>query len=172
MLLDGFPPDLGGMSIGQLEGYVAGVLVCPETIPPSEWLTMVWGGDGAPEEYVTIYEADEISGDMLWGSWINCFERAVRLRADAWERIASDGEEEAAVALFMIDEMHAIDMGRSNLTEEAIDDLDRTASDLISAFVRTLRAWPASRRPDGGSAPGSNVVAFSVRNRTQDKSGS
>ena len=46
-LMDGLPPDLGGMSIGQLEGYVAGILVCPETIPPSEWLPAVWDGDGA-----------------------------------------------------------------------------------------------------------------------------
>ena len=176
------------MSIGQLEGYVAGVLVCPETIPQAEWLPVVWGGDGvsafgsdweagvaartildhydrvsrivdsAPEEYVTIYKTDENSGEMLWGPWVNGFERAMRLRADAWERIASCGEEEAAAALFMIDAMHAIDMGRSDLTEEAIDDLDRTASDLIPAFVRTLRAWSASRRPGGASAPGSNVV--------------
>lgn len=77
------------MSIGQLEGYVAGILVCPETIPPSEWLPAVWDGDGAsalrsgwvagvaaratldhydgvsrivdgaPEHFVTIYDSDK-----------------------------------------------------------------------------------------------------------------
>ena len=41
-LLDGLPPDLGAMSIGRLEGYAAGTLVCPGTIPPSQWLPVVW----------------------------------------------------------------------------------------------------------------------------------
>ena len=68
--------------------------------------------DGAQENFVTIYETDENSGEMLWGPWINGFERAMRSRADAWEGIASCGEEEAASAISMIDAMHAIDMGR------------------------------------------------------------
>ena len=35
------------MSIGQVDGYVAGIAVCPEAIAPSEWLPPVWGGAGA-----------------------------------------------------------------------------------------------------------------------------
>ena len=44
--------------------------------------------DGAPEHFVAIYDSDENSGEILWGPWINGFERAIRLRADAWERVA------------------------------------------------------------------------------------
>ena len=29
----------------ELDGYVAAVIVCPETIPSSEWLPGVWGSD-------------------------------------------------------------------------------------------------------------------------------
>ena len=34
------------MSIGQVDGYVAGIAVCPEAIAPSEWLPPVWRGAG------------------------------------------------------------------------------------------------------------------------------
>ncbi|WBJ98836.1 UPF0149 family protein [Methylocystis parvus] len=37
--------DMGeeAMLLEELDGLVAGVLVCPEMIPPSEWLPVVWG---------------------------------------------------------------------------------------------------------------------------------
>ncbi len=35
----------GTMLIEELDGFVAGVLVCPELIAPAEWLPAVWGGD-------------------------------------------------------------------------------------------------------------------------------
>jgi yecA family protein len=31
------------MLLEELDGFIAGVLVCPEVIPPSEWLPVVWG---------------------------------------------------------------------------------------------------------------------------------
>ena len=33
------------MLIEEFDGFVAGLLVCPEMIPPSEWLPFVWGTD-------------------------------------------------------------------------------------------------------------------------------
>ena len=33
------------MLIEELDGFVAGLLVCSELIPPSEWLPLVWGRD-------------------------------------------------------------------------------------------------------------------------------
>ena len=81
---------------------------------PAEWLPTVWGGedgfaefDGAdeiaaavmdhysriarelaeePESYMPVMEIDRPDGDLLWGPWINGFERAMQLRADAWGR--------------------------------------------------------------------------------------
>jgi len=32
-----------------LDGFVAGLLVCPELIKPSEWLPVVWGSEGGDE---------------------------------------------------------------------------------------------------------------------------
>jgi uncharacterized protein YecA (UPF0149 family) len=35
------------MLLSELDGYLAGVLVCPDLIPPSEWLPGIWGEDEA-----------------------------------------------------------------------------------------------------------------------------
>ncbi|MFC5486804.1 UPF0149 family protein [Microvirga aerilata] len=39
------PADSDAMLVSELDGYVAGILVCPELILPSEWLPLVWGSD-------------------------------------------------------------------------------------------------------------------------------
>jgi uncharacterized protein len=31
------------MLLEELDGFIAGILVCPEVVPPSEWLPVVWG---------------------------------------------------------------------------------------------------------------------------------
>ena len=37
------------MLLEELDGFVAGLLVCPELIKPSEWLPVVWGSEGGDE---------------------------------------------------------------------------------------------------------------------------
>ena len=34
------------MLLEELDGFIAGLLVCPELIKPSEWLSVVWGSEG------------------------------------------------------------------------------------------------------------------------------
>lgn len=34
------------MLLTQLDGFLAGVIVCPDLVPPSRWLKCIWGGDG------------------------------------------------------------------------------------------------------------------------------
>ena len=38
------------MCVAQLNGYLEALIVCPETIPPSEWMPAIWGGDYAFED--------------------------------------------------------------------------------------------------------------------------
>jgi uncharacterized protein len=38
------------MMLGELDGFIAGLLLCPELIAPSEWLAEVWGGEDADED--------------------------------------------------------------------------------------------------------------------------
>ena len=98
-----------------------------------------------PESYAPVMEVDRTDGDLLWGPWINGFERAMRLRADAWDTIAFGGDDEAAASVSMILAMNAFDHGESELTEEEEDEIDRTAPDLIHAFMRHLTAWKRAR---------------------------
>jgi uncharacterized protein len=37
------------MLLEELDGFIAGLLVCPELIKPSEWLPIVWGSEGEDE---------------------------------------------------------------------------------------------------------------------------
>ena len=105
-LLAAMPAEWKGMSVVELDGYVAAVIVCPDTIPASEWLPGVWGSDlgfegldgteatvaavmghqsriarelaESPEDYGPVLGKDADSGEALWEPWIDGFERAMR----------------------------------------------------------------------------------------------
>ena len=55
--------------------------------------------------------------------------------------------------------------GRSDLTEEAIDELDRKAPSLIPDCVCNLNVWTKSREFEGGGTGGSVVYGVLVRHR-------
>jgi len=40
------------MLLEELDGFIAGILICPEVIPPSEWLPVVWGQTGSEDNPV------------------------------------------------------------------------------------------------------------------------
>ena len=173
-LLNAIPVERDGMTIAELDGYVAALIVCPDMILPSEWLPGVWGGEHQfadvveaeatiaavmehynriarelaehPEDYAPVLEIDPNAGETLWEPWIDGFERAMRLRPDAWEEIALSDDEEASASISMIVALNDFYYGRSELTEEAEDDLDRMAPGLIPEFVRNLNAWTKSRQ--------------------------
>ena len=106
-----------------------------------------------PEDYAPVLGIDLNSGDTLWEPWIDGFERAMRLRPDVWEEIAPSDDEEASASISMIVGLFDFYCGRSELTEEAEDELDRLAPGMISEFVCNLNAWTKFRR--GGQAHGS-----------------
>ena len=129
-LLNAIPVERDGMTIAELDGYVAALIVCPDMILPSEWLPGVWGGEHEfadvaeaeatiaavmghynriarelaehPEDYAPVFEIDPNGGETLWEPWIDGFERAMRLRPDAWEEIALSDDEEASASISMI----------------------------------------------------------------------
>lgn len=69
----------------------------------------------------------------------------MRLRPDSWELIVDSDDEEAASSITMILALHEINMGTTELTEEAIDRLDEVAPDMIPQIVATLNAWTRTR---------------------------
>jgi uncharacterized protein len=117
------------MMVPELDGFLTGVLVCPEMILPSEWLPVVWGGDGpvfedqttaneilglimalyndissglqAPETYQPLIEED-IDGTFLWEFWVEGFGKAVGLRPSAWSTFKGRPEDDPAASAFMM----------------------------------------------------------------------
>ena len=189
-LLNAIPAERDGMTIGELDGYVAALIVCPNMILPSEWLLGVWGGEHEfgdldeaeatiaavmghynriarelaehPEDYAPVLEIDPNGGETLWEPWIDGFERAMRLRPDAWEEIALSDDEEASASISMIVALNDFYYGRSELTEEAEDELDRLAPRMIPEFVHNLNAWTKSRQIDKSGRGGAGFHAPSV----------
>jgi len=192
-LLHDLPIENDGMNVAELDGFVAGLLVCPEMIMPSEWLPVVWGDDVAasfrdkdqaavtlnavmdhynriakllatsPDDYQALFGVDLNSDEILWEPWISGFERAMRLRPDSWDAIIESRDEEAASCIAMVISLNEIDQGTSELTEQAIDELDEIAPSYIAGIVITLNAWTKSRLQSPTSAFGAanmNVTPF------------
>ncbi len=108
------PANSDAMLVSELDGFLAGLLVCPDLILPSEWLPLVWGGDEetAPifenarqaeqlvglvmehynatandlqsGRYAPVFEVDTRHGEVLWELWIGGFETAMQLRPESW----------------------------------------------------------------------------------------
>ena len=173
-LLHGLPAENEPMNISELDGFVAGLLVSPEMVMPSEWLPVVWGGDfegtfsavpeleetlgavmehynrvaqllsDAPERYQALFGVDPNSDDTLWEPWVSGFEQAMALRPNCWEQVIEGDDEDASSGILMILALHEVDQGTSDLSEESIDELDRIAPDYIAEIVFNLNRWVKS----------------------------
>ena len=78
------------MLVGELDGFLTSVLVCPELVMPSEWLPCVWGG--AEEETAPVFE----SGAEL--------ERLVGLVMRHYNAIVRSLQRDRLAPLFDVDE--------------------------------------------------------------------
>jgi uncharacterized protein len=120
---DGAPDDCMGLS--DLDGFLTGIVVGPESILPSEWLPIIWGGD--EPDFADISEAQTIlntimaryneiianldagpdafdpvfleglKGQIIVTDWAAGFLDAVRLRATAWEPLVLHPEARALI---------------------------------------------------------------------------
>lgn len=159
------------MLLSEFDGFCAGLVVCPEMIPPSEWLPLVWGSSGVPElgsedalqnaldlimghyndvarsltppqvAYGPVLEHDRRKDDTILEMWVSRFERAMSLRPHAWERIVESEDEEAGASVTMMLALHGIAAGESDLPANSIEDLTGKAPDLIADMVIALNRW-------------------------------
>ena len=176
-LLDRIGEERDAMTVVELDGYVAGLVLCPEWIGPAEWLPLVWGGArasedveesvdatlavaahyrrvaedlaGDPQGYRAVLGFYPGSGELLWEPWVWGFRQAKGLRSEAWLQVGATGDGEAMAALAIIETMNDIGEGVSDLAGDAVAEIRRSAHDLIPDCVRTLGAW-ASCRAFGG----------------------
>ena len=63
---------------------------------------VAWALAEDPEAYAPVLEIDPNSDEVLWEPWVDGFERAMRLRADAWEAIVLSDDQEAAASVTLI----------------------------------------------------------------------
>src|SRR5271156_5310933 len=57
------------MLLEELDGFIAGLLICPDLIKPSEWLPVVWGSEGEGEPaFYSLDHLNRLTGTMFTGS--------------------------------------------------------------------------------------------------------
>ncbi len=61
LMSDHAPDDSMGLS--DLDGFLTGVVIGPELIPPSEWLPVIWGGE--EPEFETGVEMRTVLGTIM-----------------------------------------------------------------------------------------------------------
>lgn len=176
--LDGALADLPveePMLLTELDGFLTGLLVCPEMIPTDAWMTAIWGveTDGVPPfedpldvqwfvKAVTarhdeiardlargklqpILDIDERNGDVLWEYWIDGFAEAIALRPEAWDVLS--GSPEGAEAWSRVMALIAIARDESDLDSIEVNAFqDRAVAELTDSVQRLH----AARAPAGG----------------------
>lgn len=166
------------MLLTELDGFLTGVLVCPDVIAPGEWLQNVWGSDegGVPPfddpgdvqwfadavmaryneiardlgrgKPQPIFDTDERNGDVLWELWIDGFAEAMDLRPDSWNALAMGEDRPAADAITGLRTLIAVARNESDLDSVEINALEDHAP---SDLIASLVALYAARGRDGGA---------------------
>jgi uncharacterized protein len=155
------------MTLSEIDGFLAGILLCPELIMPSDWLPHVWGvtKDASFPDLKTvektigavmahyntvaseitqslwiepIYESNPNSDEVLWEPWVDGFTRAVALRTDVWETFLVRANDESRSAFMFILRLQGIQTGNSEFKDEEIELIDVTAPDLIPTCLGTI----------------------------------
>lgn len=160
------------MLLEELDGFIAGLLVCPDLIGPSEWLPVVWGtedGDDPafdnldhlnrvlglvmehyndvartlierPDRYGPLFAVDQRNDDILWELWIVGFEKAVKLRPAAWQKLLI-ADTETARAMSGLLTLADVDRRDARFSEQQLGALTAAAPDKIGPWVVALNEW-------------------------------
>ena len=168
-----------GMLLSEFDGLCTALVIGPDMVMPSEWLKVVWGGDGVPEfkdeqqmqrtfdllmghynkvasllsdpdvTFSPVYDQDERTGDIYWEPWVSGFERAMRLRADAWSDLydateGTDAEDVGRSVVIML-ELAAFLEGNSTMTEAQLAVLTENVPETIADIVFNIQHWTSTQ---------------------------
>ena len=193
-LLKALTAETKSMSVSVLDGFVTGVLACPEIIPPQDWLPRVWGTTGLPlfSDRKTIEEAtmavmahayfvgnalmrsltvkpvfdrDPDSDKILWQPWVDGFTRALCLRPKAGADLLDEADEETGNNIVFLEALQDIAMGQSTLSGAEMDETDREAPRLIPESVAIILH---RSRPDLIEAIGATLPGSAAQNAGSD----
>jgi uncharacterized protein len=171
--LDGALADLPleePMLLTELDGFLTGVLLCPEPIAPAEWLQNVWGADdgGVPPfedpldvrwfadavmarhneiardlrrgKPQPIFDTDERNGEIHWEGWVDGFGEAMALRPDSWAALEERDDLDVADALSRLSTLIAIARNESSLDSMEINAVHERAPETLIDSVVRLHA--------------------------------
>ncbi len=158
-----------GMMLSEVNGFLAGVIVCPEVIPPSEWLTLIWGDEDPvfesqdqaerifgvlmahyndtiaqldEDRFSPIYDMDT-DDTPLWEIWLEGFIQAMGLRPDAWNSYveAHEDDEDLQFSIFVLSRLAELSFSEEPVESmEMDDDLLEAAADLLPQHVQALHS--------------------------------
>ena len=93
-----------------------------------------------PDRYGPRFAVDKRHNEILWETWAAGFEKAVKLRPAAWQKVLT-AEHETAQALSGLLTLADVDRRDSRFTDEQLDALTDAARDQIGPWVVTLNEW-------------------------------
>lgn len=160
--------DEEAMLMSELDGFLAGVVVCPETILPSEWLPLIWGPEGPGFDdgshandilglimgryneiarglqrrgrFQPILEQDN-DETFIWELWAEGFAKAVRLRKnDCWDLFESADEEEVRAAIGFLSMLATHALTGERLDDPLDNEIRADADRFIANCLETLNA--------------------------------
>ena len=166
--------DLGedAMVLVELDGFVAGILVSPEMIPPSDWLPLVWNSEGGsdpvfedlahankvmglvmeyynqvalalfeqPDSYAPLFPVDTRNDDVIWEVWIEGFDKAAKLRPQAWLPLAA-ADTRTAEAWRGLMKLAELARAELRVSKEQYRALSAGAPEKIAGWVLDLNDW-------------------------------
>ncbi len=176
--------DEDAMLLSELDGFLAGVIVCPDLIAPSEWLPLIWGEE-APDfknekhaqdildlimghyndiirqlnqrRYSPIYNIDT-DGSAMWELWVEGFHQAMQLQDAAWMIYETDPSEDLQNALFVIARLIKIATEPGVKPEDIDEELENIAADIIPSQIEVLHhARLKLQNPDTYAGPKTKV---------------
>lgn len=177
--------DEDAMLISGLDGFMAGIVVCPDLILPSEWLPAVWG-EGGPAfadehhasrilslimgryneiarclmprgRYRPILEPDT-DGTYLWELWAEGFAAALALRdEDTWRAFETSESEDVSAAFGFLAMLASFAVANERLERDLDRELRKSGDRLIALSLKTLNAARMKAHPVRPTAAAADV---------------
>lgn len=173
-----------GMILSELNGYLTALIVAPDPVPPSRWLPRIWYGGPLPlaseaeaqrfldlvmhhyegirvaiadGAFGPLVDIDDVSGEAMWEVWIGGFADGMALAPTGWNRVRVTRDPDGAAAMAGVSRLIAVADRNIDLSDEEVDEYDRTATALIAGWIPMLDRWRLSHdQGPAARAPGRN----------------
>jgi len=160
--------DEDAMLLSELDGFLAGIVICPDLIAPSEWLPAVWGADGPAFDdehhaneilslimgryneiarslmrkgrYAPILDCDR-DGTFLWELWAEGFARAVAMRPEGtWDAFEEAEDEQVCAAMGLLTTLAGAALSNEELGAGLAEEIQNRGDQFIAFSLETLNA--------------------------------